>query len=190
VYTVLQLRLLEPLIALRSKLQAQVHRKRADVVLSYVTRRGPWYHVSWKGHLEKSGGVAMNIGIHFFDLLLWMFGPAERFELHLASRDKMAGYLELESARVRWFLSVDQRDLPQECREQGKPAYRSLTLDGENIEFSDGFTDLHTKVYADVLAGRGFGLSESKPAIELVHRIRNSVPVTPRYELAHPMLQR
>jgi UDP-N-acetyl-2-amino-2-deoxyglucuronate dehydrogenase len=188
VYTVLQLRLLPQLVELKKKLESQPNRKRADVCLSYITRRGPWYHASWKGDVEKSGGVAMNIGIHFFDFMTWMFGKAQSAELHLHRNEKMAGVIELEWARVRWFLSVDKADLPAGYLEQGKSAFRSLTLDGEELEFSDGFTDLHTKVYKDVLEGRGFSLAEAKPAIELVHTIRHSEVVSPNGR-GHPILK-
>lgn len=187
VYTVLQLRLLPALIELKKKLESQPNRKRADVCLSYITRRGPWYHVAWKGDVEKSGGVGMNIGIHFFDLMLWMFGPVQRYELHLQKHDKMAGVVEHEHARVRWFLSVDQNDLPQGYVQANKPAFRSLTLDGQEIEFSEGFTDLHTRVYSDILNGGGYGLSDARPAIELVHGIRTSGVVSPRNG-GHPIL--
>lgn len=188
VYTVLQLRLLPVLIALKQRLESQQNRKRADVVLSYITRRGPWYDVSWKGDPAKSGGVAMNVGIHFFDFMLWLFGKAQKAELHLSEAHKMAGVIELEWARVRWFLSVDKGDLPAGYLEKGKPAYRSLTIDGEEIELSDGFTDLHTKVYQDILGG-GFGLAEAKPAIEVVHGIRTG-PVVSHKGMGHPVLTR
>lgn len=174
VYTVLQLRLHPDLIALRRKLADQYQRSRADVVLTYVTRRGGWYHVSWKGSAEKSGGLAMNIGIHFFDLLMWMFGPVQDSEVHLSQRDKMAGALELEHARVRWFLSVDDADLPDGCLERGQSAFRSITVDGEELEFSSNFKGLHTRVYEDVLAGGGFRAQDTRPSIELVHRIRTA----------------
>lgn len=188
VFTVLQLRLLPVLIALKQRLEGQKTRKRADVVLSYITRRGPWYDVSWKGDPAKSGGVAMNVGIHFFDFMLWLFGTAQKAELHLSEAHKMVGVIELEWARVRWFLSVDKGDLPAGYLEKGKPAYRSLTIDGEEIEFSDGFTDLHTKVYQDILGGGGFGLAEAKPAIELVHGIRTGAVVSHK-GTGHPVLR-
>jgi UDP-N-acetyl-2-amino-2-deoxyglucuronate dehydrogenase len=188
VYTVLQLRLLPSLVELKRKLEEQgSHRKRAQVSLSYITRRGPWYQVSWKGDPEKSGGVAMNIGIHFFDLLLWLFGDCKRVELHLHEREKMAGLLELEWADVTWFLSIDAADLPEGQASKGEPAYRSLTMDGQELEFSSGFTDLHTVVYRDVLAGRGYGLSDARPAVELVHMLRGT-NVLDRPSLAHPAL--
>lgn len=189
VYTVLQLRLLPPLVKLKKQIEARPAGTKAEVCLSYITRRGPWYQVSWKGDNEKSGGIATNIGIHFFDLMMWLFGNAERHELHLSRPDKMAGFIELEKARVRWFLSVDRNDLPAEAVAKGKPAFRSLTIDGEEIEFSDGFTDLHTRVYADILAGGGFTLKDAKPAIDLVHGIRRSEIVAHKGNI-HPTLIR
>jgi UDP-N-acetyl-2-amino-2-deoxyglucuronate dehydrogenase len=186
VYTVLQLRLLPQLVELKRKLAAGP-RKRARVNLSYITRRGPWYQVSWKGDVQKSGGVAMNIGIHFFDLVLWLFGSCRRSELHLQAEDKMAGMLELEHADVTWFLSIDAADLPAGSLDKGEPAFRSLTMDGQELEFSSGFTDVHTEVYRDVLAGRGFGLADARPAVELVHALRTA-HVVEHPSLAHPAL--
>lgn len=186
VYTVLQLRLLPSLVALRERLRGQPRTKKADVVLTYVTRRGPWYNVSWKGNPQKSGGVAMNIGIHFFDLLLWLFGSCQRSELHLSDGHRMAGLLELEDANVRWLLSLDKEDLPPGYLESGRPAYRSLTMDGEELEFT-GFTDLHTASYEHVLSGRGFGIEDALPSVELVYALRN-MAVTERPEHTHPAL--
>jgi UDP-N-acetyl-2-amino-2-deoxyglucuronate dehydrogenase len=188
IYTVLQLRLLPSLLQLKQRLeQGGSKRKRAKVSLSYVTRRGPWYQVSWKGDPQKSGGVAMNIGIHFFDLLLWLFGSSRRSELHLHADTKMAGMMELEHADVTWFLSIDSADLPAGYMDKGEPAFRSLTMDGEELEFSSGFTDLHTEVYRDILAGRGYGLAEARPAVELVHKLR-SAKLVERPLLVHPAL--
>ena len=186
VHAVLQLRLIEKLQALREQIQSEPAGRPHDVCLSYVTRRGAWYDVSWKGDARRSGGVSMNIGVHFFDLLLWLFGEAGRLEVHLHEPRRMSGFVELERARVRWFLSVDESDLPEGVRAAGKFAHRSMTLDGEEIEFSDGFTDLHTRVYREILAGRGFGIDDARPAIELVHRI-NAVEVQPTGCL-HPNL--
>ncbi|MEO1271065.1 MAG: Gfo/Idh/MocA family oxidoreductase [Myxococcota bacterium] len=188
VFTVLQLRLHPPLVALKAKLEAQQNRERAEVLLTYVTRRGPWYLRSWKGSQAKSGGLAMNIGIHFFDLLLWIFGQPERVELHLNEPKKMAGLVELEWARVRWFLSVDEHDRPESYIAANKPAFRSITINGDELDFSDGFTDLHTRVYEDVLSGGGFGLDDARPSIELVHQIRNSEVSSPNRQEGHPML--
>lgn len=189
VYTVLQLRLLPALADLKRRFEADPARTRADIVLSYVTRRGPWYHVSWKGNSQKSGGIAMNIGIHFFDMLMWIFGPCQRHELHLHERDKMAGLLDLEWADVRWLLSVDKADLPEGHLENGKPAFRSITIDGEELDFSTGFADLHTAVYRDILAGGGFGLEVARPSVQLVHDIRHS-DVVARPDYVHPQLER
>ncbi len=173
VYTVLQLRLLPSIKQLRETFSV-ARATRPEICLSYITRRGPWYQTSWKGDVAKSGGIAMNIGIHFFDALQWIFGGCEHSELHLRTDSRMAGLLELERARVKWFLSTDGKDLPAGYLEAGKPAHRSLTLDGEEVSFSAGFTELHTEVYRDILAGRGFGLADAKPSIQLVHRIRHS----------------
>jgi UDP-N-acetyl-2-amino-2-deoxyglucuronate dehydrogenase len=187
VNAVLQLRLLPSLIALKRRLDQDGSAKRADVCLTYITRRGRWYQSSWKGSLEKSGGLCMNIGIHFFDLLLWLLGNVEASEVHLKSPEKMAGTLVLERAIVRWFLSIDAEDLPVECRRAGKHAYRSITLGGEAVEFSDGFTDLHSEVYQEILAGRGWGIADARPAIELGYNINHS-PVVVNAHDAHPML--
>jgi UDP-N-acetyl-2-amino-2-deoxyglucuronate dehydrogenase len=133
-------------------------------VLSYITSRGNWYHVSWKGQLEKSGGVATNIGVHFFDLLIWLFGSVQ----------SMSGFIELEKASVSWFLSVDYNDLPLSTQQAKKTTYRSITVDGQEVEFSEGFTDLHTEVYKKTLAGNGFGIEDVRPSIELTHQIRET----------------
>jgi len=187
VYNVLQLRLLPSLVELKQRLEAGGTRKRARIELSYVTRRGPWYFVSWKGDESKSGGVAMNIGVHFFDLILWLFGSCQRSEVHLREPGRMAGMLELEHADVVWFLSVQKEDLPDGYLEAGKPAFRSLTVDGSELEFSSGFTELHTEVYRRVLAGQGFGIEEARPSVELVHRVRHQ-ELTASPSLAHPAL--
>ena len=188
VYTVLQLRLHPSLIALKERLEASGG-QRHDVVLTYLTRRGPWYQISWKGSNEKSGGVVMNIGIHFFDLVLWLFGPVERSIVYLRNGERAAGVLELERARVRWFLSVCGDDLPEQTREEGSAAFRSITVDGEEVEFSNVFTSLHTLVYQDILGGGGYGIEDTRPSIELVHRIRRSEP-EPSLGLSHPYLKR
>jgi UDP-N-acetyl-2-amino-2-deoxyglucuronate dehydrogenase len=189
IYTVLQLRLLPVLKALKERLDTDPSRKRAQLCLSYVSRRGAWYETSWKGDPSKSGGIAMNIGIHFFDLLLWLFGRAQKSEVHFRSADKMAGFLELEWADVTWLLSVDRADLPPGYFEAGKPAFRSLTMNGEEIEFSEKFTELHTTVYEDILNGGGYGLLDAKPSVELVYGLRSAAIVT-RPSLAHPQLSR
>jgi len=187
VHTVLQLRLHPAVRALKKVVEAGSSGKVADVCLTYVTPRGKWYPISWKGSVEKSGGLATNIGIHFFDLLLWVFGREEKCELHLSTPTRMAGYLELERARVRWLLSVDGDDLPQGKGENDRTAYRSLTIDGEEVDFSDGFGELHTKTYGELLAGRGCGIEEARGAIELLHTIRTS-DVALREKHLHPHL--
>lgn len=187
VNTVLQLRVHPELLKLKRTLRADKSGKQHDVTLTYITSRGIWYHVSWKGQQEKSGGVATNIGVHFFDLLLWLFGPAQEVKLYHADDKCMSGYIELENAHVRWFLSVDANDLPDSSRMGGKTTYRSITVDGQEIEFSGGFTDLHTRVYEETLAGRGFGIQDARLSIGLTHRIRTS-EISPIDSLAHPKL--
>jgi UDP-N-acetyl-2-amino-2-deoxyglucuronate dehydrogenase len=187
VYSVLQLRLHPALLALRDKLQAASGDH--DVSLTYITARGGWYDVSWKGSIERSGGVGTNIGIHFFDLLIWLFGSAERVEVHLRESKRMGGYLQLKRARVRWFLSTDSRDLPFTPQPGVKTTFRSIVVDGEEVVFSEGFTDLHTRVYEEVLAGRGSGIEDARPSIELAYRIRHE-PLTVAEVAAHPMLVR
>lgn len=174
IHTVLQLRYLPALVALKERLNREGFGERADVVLTYITRRGRWYHSSWKGSEEKSGGLAMNIGIHFFDLLGWLFGAEEESRVYVRETERMAGVLELEHARVRWFLSVAEEDLPESTRREGGHAYRSLQINGEELDFSSGFTELHTDVYKAILAGQGFGIADARPSIECVYRIRNS----------------
>ena len=173
VWTVLQLRVHPDLVALKARLDADPG-ARHQVRLTYVTSRGKWYGYSWKGNAEKSGGVATNIGVHFFDLLQWLFGPVQRHAVHLAEAERAAGRLELPRADVQWFLSLDGRDLPPEARPQ--PTYRSITVDGQEVEFSGGFRDLHTEVYRRTLAGDGFGIADARPAIELAHAIRHAAP--------------
>ncbi len=187
VYTVLQLREHPALVALHDRMALEPAPGKRDVVLTYVTRRGPWYFVSWKGSPEKSGGVAMNIGVHFFDLVTWLFGAVESSAVHLSEPGRLSGTLELQRARVRWLLSVDGKDLPAKTVESGRPAFRSLTIDGEEIEFSEGFAELHTRVYEGVLEGRGYGIDDARPSIELVHRIRHA-PVTAARGDRHPAL--
>jgi UDP-N-acetyl-2-amino-2-deoxyglucuronate dehydrogenase len=183
VSTVLQLRLHPQLIALRERLAGATPKDLHDVSLTYVTARGSWYDVSWKGSDEHSGGIVTNIGIHFFDLLLWLFGGVRGCEVHLRETRRMRGSLELERARVRWFLSADASDLPFTPEPGKKTTFRSITVDGQEIEFSEGFTDLHSRVYQEVVAGRGFGIDDSRPSIELTHRIRQTAVTTgPRAE--------
>jgi len=187
--TVLQLRLLPKLLELRERIRKSQSQTQHDVVLTYLTSRGAWYHTSWKGNEEKSGGIATNIGIHFFDLLMWLFGKVGDVRVFQNDASKMSGFLELEHARVRWFLSVDSSDLPYKPEPGKKSTYRSITVDGNEIEFSEGFTDLHTKVYEEVLAGRGFGISEARPSVQLTHQIRIT-PITSAGDLVHPLLKK
>ncbi|HLL25227.1 MAG TPA: Gfo/Idh/MocA family oxidoreductase [Kofleriaceae bacterium] len=187
IYTVLQLRLLPQLRELKQQLEAKPASGRTDVELTYITARGRWYGVSWKGVPEKSGGLALNIGVHFFDLLIWLYGKPLSSSVYLSKPDKMSGVFELERARVRWFLSVDKNDLPAAVRAAGKTAFRSLTSDGRELEFSEGFPDLHTAVYRDVLDGRGFSIDDVRPSIQLAYDIRTATPVAPTADV-HPLL--
>jgi len=189
IYTVLQLRLHPTVRALKKAIHEESNGSRHEIFLTYITRRGAWYHHSWKGSEQQSGGLVMNIGIHFFDLLLWLFGPVQRSLLHQATPSRMAGYLELERARVRWFLSIDANDLPADVRKKGGYAHRSITVDGQELDLSAGFTDLHTEVYRDLLAGGGFGIQDARPAIELVYNLRYSREA-PGNGFAHPLLRR
>ena len=188
VWTILQLRVHPALIALREKIRQERRQDKYELELTYLTSRGQWYLRSWKGDEEKSGGLATNIGVHFFDMLTWLFGEVERNEVHISTPTTCAGYLELEQARVPWFLSIDINHIPTEIQAKGQRTYRSITLDGEKIEFSRGFTDLHTLVYQQTLAGQGFGLEEAKTAIQIVHDIRNTAPTSIHYN-SHPILK-
>lgn len=174
VYTVLQLRLHTEVQRLKRELEARQPREKVDVELTYVTRRGAWYHQSWKGNEEKSGTLAMNIGIHFFDLLIHLFGQPLKSEVHVRQKERLAGAIDLEWARVRWFLSVDAADLPPGHLTAGKHAFRALTMNGQDIDFSEGFENLHTRVYEDVLAGGGYGIEDARASIALVHSIREA----------------
>ncbi len=177
VFNVLQLRLHPSIKALREKIRKGPKDKIHDIDLTYITSRGNWYHYSWKGNLQKSGGIATNIGIHFFDMLIWIFGDVKENITHRLEEDKASGYLELEQARIRWYLSIDADDLPAAVKEKGQRTFRSITMDDEEIEFSDGFTDLHTQTYQEILDGNGYPLEESKKSIEVVYTIRNAEPV-------------
>ena len=172
--TILQLRLHPSIIALKKKVASENKREKYDVDLTYITSRGNWYDISWKGDESKSGGIATNIGVHFYDMLSWIFGNVQENIVHLREKDKSAGYLEFENARVRWFLSIDEHSLPKEIKESGQRTYRSISVNGEEIEFSGGFTELHTKSYQGILKGEGFGLMDAKKSIEIVHAIRNN----------------
>ncbi len=177
VYNVLQLRVHPAIVALKQRIAERVKTEpslKLDVDLAYITGRGRWYHVSWKGDEEKSGGIATNIGVHFFDMLQWVFGRAKRNLLHTSNATTAAGFLDLEHARVRWFLSIDERALPAQVRARGQRTFRSITIAGEELEFSEGFADLHTATYRDILGGGGYGLNDARPAVQLVHDIRHA----------------
>ncbi|MCG2462596.1 Gfo/Idh/MocA family oxidoreductase [Flavobacteriaceae bacterium F89] len=186
IYNILQLRLHPSVIALKNKVDAAPKGKVFDVDLTYLTSRGNWYFTSWKGDLSKSGGIATNIGVHFYDMLMWIFGEVKENKVHLHTHDRAAGYLELEKARVRWFLGINYDLIPQRIKETGIRTYRSLTIEEEEFEFSGGFTELHTKSYLDVLTGGGFRINDTKKAISLVHEIRNK-EVTPLTGVYHPL---
>lgn len=177
IYNILQLRLHPSIIALREKVANAPSDKVFDFDLTYITSRGNWYYTSWKGNPEKSGGIATNIGVHFYDMLHWIFGDVKQNTIHIHTHDRAAGYLEFERARVRWFLSINADTIPSEILAQGKRTYRSINIEGEELEFSDGFTDLHTVSYQNILAGQGFRIGEARTAIEIVHAIRTASPV-------------
>jgi len=174
VNTILQLRVHPSIIALREMVRGSIRGTKHEVDLTYITSRGHWYLQSWKGEEKKSGGIATNIGVHFFDMLHFVFGDLQQNDVHFSSLTKAAGYLEYENARVRWLLSIDVDDVPEKGRAEGKRTYRSITCDGEEIEFSGGFADLHTRSYEEILSGNGFGLDENRVAIETVADIRNA----------------
>mgnify|MGYP000651592102 FL=1 len=186
IYTILQLRLHPSIIALKRKIETGPKNKVYDIDLTYITSRGNWYDISWKGDESKSGGIATNIGVHFYDMLSWVFGEVKTNIVHLREKGKSAGYLEFKQARVRWFLSIDENSLPKEVREKRQRTFRNITVDGEALEFSSGFTELHTESYKEILKGNGFGLSDAKQSIEIVHEIRNT-ELTLKGE-QHPLL--
>ncbi len=189
IYTILQLRLHPSVIALKEKIESLPSNKIHDIDLTYITSRGHWYYASWKSDMAKSGGLATNIGIHFYDMLSWIFGNLKSNVVHLRSHDRAAGFLEFEKARVRWFLSIDYDTLPKEVKEKGQTTYRSIQMDGEEIEFSDGFKDLHTASYQHILDGNGFGLEEAKTSIEIVHDIRKNEIIQPVNTDYHPFIK-
>ncbi len=183
VYTVLQLRLHPALKKLKESVEKSS--KKYDVDLTYITPRGKWYEYSWKGDSSKSGGLATNIGIHFFDMLIWIFGKVIKQEVHYSDKNKIGGYFELEKARVKWFLSIDKKDLP---KDSATPSFRSIKIDGTELEFSDVFSDLHTEVYKEILKGNGCGIKEAKPCIELANQIRQAKPLIKEEKNVHPFL--
>lgn len=176
-YTILQLRLHDSIVALKKKIDASLDNKIHDVDLTYITSRGKWYYASWKGDIHKSGGVATNIGVHFYDMLQWVFGPVKNNIVHVSTFDRVAGYLEFAKARVRYFLSINAECLPEEAMREGKRTFRLIKIDGEEFEFSQGFTELHTKSYENILAGNGFRISEARESIRIVSDIRNAKPI-------------
>lgn len=187
IHTILQLRLHPSIIQLKQQINAQQSKTKHEVDLTYITSRGKWYDISWKGDAEKSGGVATNIGVHFFDMLSWIFGAVQDIETHVHEKHKAAGYLEFENARVRWFLSIDAHDLPADIKQKQQRTYRSITVDGQELEFSNGFTDLHTVSYQEILKGNGFPIAEAKNSIDIIHTIRNQKATT-HFE-KHPFVQ-
>ena len=192
VYNILQLRLHPSIIALKKKVTKELIEnpdKIYDIDLTYLTSRGKWYFISWKGHEEKSGGIASNIGVHFYDMLCWIFGDVEENIVNVKTADCNAGTFKLKNANVRWFLSVNYDYIPEEIRTQGQRTYRSITVDGDEIEFSGGFTDLHTKSYEHILSGGGFGLDEAYGSIRTVSTIRNLEPVGLKGEY-HPFCKK
>lgn len=188
VYTILQLRLHDSIIALKDKIAKELEQnpsKVYDIDLTYLTSRGKWYFASWKGDEAKSGGIASNIGVHFFDMLSWIFGEVEDSIVHIKQADTNAGFMKLRNATVRWFLSVNYDYIPQDVKATGKTTFRSIRVDGEEFEFSEGFTDLHTKSYQDILSGGGFGLEEARSSIDIVSEIRKATPVKEE-DKSHP----
>jgi len=177
IFSILQLRLHSSIIALKELVLNGPKNKVYDIDLTYLTSRGHWYYTSWKGDINKSGGIATNIGVHFFDMLTWIFGSVKNNIVHVHSHDRAAGYLELEKARVRWFLSINEDTIPNEVKAIGKRTYRSIKIEGEELEFSEGFTDLHTTSYEAIIAGKGFRIGETKTSIEIVHDIRHATPI-------------
>jgi UDP-N-acetyl-2-amino-2-deoxyglucuronate dehydrogenase len=188
VYTILQLRLHPVIIALAEKYKNHAG-DMVDVDITYITARGNWYYQSWKGDLDKSGGIASNIGIHFFDMLYWIFGAQVSSIVHINNNDCASGILQLKNARIRWFLSINADHLPEEQQNKGQRTFRSIKIDGQELEFSDGFTDLHTESYRHILNDGGFGLKDARPSIEIVYDIRNKA-LTPLKDDYHPFCKK
>lgn len=184
--TILQLRLHPSIKQLKSKIDYSQTDSKYEVDLTYITSRGRWYDISWKGDESKSGGVATNIGIHFFDMLHWIFGEIQENEVHMYESHRASGYLEFQKARVRWFLSIDDKDLPEHIAEKGQRTFRSISINGEELEFSSGFTELHTESYKNILSGNGFGIQDARTSIDIVHQIRNS-KIGTKFE-KHPLI--
>lgn len=186
IYTIIQLRLHPDIVELKKKIDSGPADKVYDVDLTYITSRGHWYYASWKGKTEKSGGIATNIGIHFFDMLGWVFGDLKENIVHIHTHDRAAGYVEYEKARVKWFLSINSDTIPDSTYGKNKKTYRSISIDEEEIEFSDGFKELHTSSYLDIIDGTGFGIEETRQAIETVYNIRHDAPAGLKGEY-HPL---
>ena len=189
IYNILQLRCHPSIIELKKKVDQGPKDKIYDINLTYLTSRGNWYYSSWKGDINKSGGISTNIGVHFYDMLSWIFGDLKQNIVHINDHDRSAGYLEFEKARVRWFLSINYDLIPDEIKKSGKRTYRSITIEGKELEFSDGFTDLHTVSYNEIINGNGYGLEEPRQAIEIVHKIRHSKPIGLKGEY-HPFVKK
>ena len=189
IYNILQLRAHPSIIALKERIDKGPKNKVYDIDLTYLTSRGNWYYTSWKGDITKSGGIATNIGVHFFDMLSWIFGEVQQNIVHVNTHDRSAGYLEFEKARVRWFLSINYDVLPKEIKAKGQRTYRSITIEGEELEFSGGFTDLHTISYEEISKGNGYGLESPRQAIEIVHNIRHANPIGKKGEY-HPFINK
>ena len=176
IFTILQLRHHEAIKVLKKKVEEGPADKIYDIDLTYLTSRGKWYYTSWKGDLNKSGGIATNIGVHFYDMLTWVFGALKSQTIHLHTHDRASGIMHLERANVRWFLSINYDVLPQKEKSDGKRTFRSITVDGEDIEFSRGFTELHSASYDAILNGNGYRIGDIREAIQIVHEIRHSSP--------------
>ena len=189
VWNILQLRVHQSIIKLKEKIDIAPKDKIFDVDLTYLTSRGNWYYASWKGDISKSGGIATNIGVHFYDMLSYLFGNVKENIVHLHTHDRASGYLEFQRARVRWFLSINYDLLPEEIKAKGERTYRSISIEGEEIEFSGGFTNLHTKIYKDIISNKGYGLDDARQAIEIVHDIRTKSPIGLKGEY-HPFAKK
>ena len=189
IYNILQVRLHPSIIKLKEEIDNAADDKIQDIDLTYITSRGRWYHMSWKGDIEKSGGVATNIGVHFFDMLTWIFGDVKENIVHISEPDKAGGFLQLKNARIRWFMSLDPENLPDNQKGLGQRTYRSIMVDGKEVEFSDGFTDLHTRIYENILNNKGYDMEDARASIEIVHSIRNAKPVGKRGDY-HPILDK
>ena len=189
IYNILQMRYQPTIMALKDRIDADKSGKVYDIYLTYITSRGKSIQYSWKGDIAKSGGLATNIGIHFFDMLLNIFGEMKQIVVHHRDSHVVAGYMELQKARVRWFLSVDSCYLPQWVKEKGQSTYRSIKIEGEELEFTNGFTDLHTLSYQHILNGNGFGLEQARPSIDVVYKIRTMDISNEAKECRHPFLK-